>query len=422
MTEKKTERAVKVLQTSREIYPMIKKHMEEAWQAKRDKTKYLCWTTAREMVWTVDNLLPLYPETFNGQCAAKQISGPLIDAAESLGYSADLCSYFRNATGYMYEHNKLDLPYPGGGMPDPDFLLCDNPGCNCLHNKWWRVMQRYYKVPMFLLDSPTTSSIRMTPETVESHYIDYIVSQFKELIAFLEEQTRSKIDEDRLKEVIRLSDRASELYDEILNLRKLKPCPLGGEDMTSFPAPMLHFSGTQRLVDFMERAVAELKERVSKGEAVIQDEKFRLIVDNIPPFYTLGLFNYLQQFKAVSVLETYNLCFNYNWQRMDPNKPLESLARKFIDYWYSLPLYEHIKRICRLVEEYQIDGLICLALKSCKVYTPVHWELANTLRQRYGIPSLIIEVDQVDFRDYNEARVKGRIEAFIEVLESKKRG
>lgn len=420
----KTERGIKSLNTTKEVYPTIKRYIGEARIAKQEGTRPISWVTAsgiQEIIWTMDNFIALYPENFNGQCAAKQISLPLMEEAERRGLSRELCSYARNTIGYMYGCKDLSLPYPGGGLLEPDFLLLDNGNCTSVHNKWWRIMENHFRVPLFMLDIPILTPTRMNRDNVERHYIDFVISQIKACFAFLEDQTGSRMDMDKFKEVVRLSDRVGELFDQFLELRKAKPCPVGGEDTVVLPAVMVYFTGTKTGVDFFERLIKETEERVKDHEGVIKDEKYRLLVDNIPPFYTLGLFNYFQKYGGVSVAETYILSFNYNWRRMDADIPFESLARKYLAHWYTLPLEEHVELVCRMVEDYEIDGVVCLALRSCKVYTLHQWTLKNALEKRYGIPTMIIELDMVDPRDYSDGQVKGRIDAFMELLDKKKR-
>ena len=107
---------------------------------------------------------------------------------------------------------------------------------------------------------------------------------------------------------------------------------------------------------------------------------------------------------------------------MDADRPFESLAKKYLAHWYTLPLEEHIDIIHNIVKDYDIDGVVCLALRSCKVYTLDQWTLKNTLERKYGIPTIILEMDMVDPRAYSDRQTKERIDAFMEVLDKKKFG
>ncbi len=58
---------------------------------------------------------------------------------------------------------------------------------------------------------------------------------------------------------------------------------------------------------------------------MIPDERIRLFWDNIPLWYNMKLFNYFEKWNAVVVAETYTSAWTL---RMDPDKPLESIAYK----------------------------------------------------------------------------------------------
>ncbi|GAW92971.1 2-hydroxyacyl-CoA dehydratase subunit D [Calderihabitans maritimus] len=421
----KTDKSKKSLNTAKEVYPLLKAYYQEANRVKKDRSKKVGWVTGAgvvDLTWVFDNVLPVYPENFNASCAAKQITPPLLEISESAGFARDLCGYFRNTYGYMLGGKNLDLPFAGGGMPEPDFLLGDSGAC-MFHLKWWRQMERFYdyKVPTFILEVPYITP-RMTLDQIEEHYLEYTVDQIKRCLNFLEEVTGKKLDEDRLKEVVRLSGEASALFEEVQQLRKNVPSPAASEDMLSCLMPIVQWAGSQEAVDFYRRLRDEVKERVEKGIGVIENERFRLLFDNIPPWYTLGIFNYLHNFDAVSVIETYTQYFHYSRGRMDPAKPYESLARKYLyGVWYMTSLRQKLPHlIIPKALDYQVDGIISFILYGCKISSGFLPYQRKIFEEKYGIPTLILEGDMVDPRDYADAQVKNRIEAFFEMLETRK--
>nr|HID59608.1 hypothetical protein [Desulfobacterales bacterium] len=143
MAEKvKTDKSVKYLSTTKEVYPMVKAYYEEAERVKKDHSKAVVWLTGAGIVGLTrvyEDVLPVYPENFNAYCAAKQITPDLLEIAEGAGYAHNLCGYFRNCYGYMLGGKDLPLGFAGGGMPDPDMLIADSGSC-MVHLKWWRQM------------------------------------------------------------------------------------------------------------------------------------------------------------------------------------------------------------------------------------------------------------------------------------------
>jgi benzoyl-CoA reductase/2-hydroxyglutaryl-CoA dehydratase subunit BcrC/BadD/HgdB len=139
---------------------------------------------------------------------------------------------------------------------------------------------------------------------VRDHYIAYQKSQFEGLIAFLEQQTGKKLDRDRLWEVIRLSDKAWDLWYEIDRMRVAVPCPMPAQDHFSTMVAAYYFSGTPVAVDFYQGLYDEVKEKVDKGLGVIPEEKYRILYGGgLPPWHTLWIFNYFESFGAVFVIE-----------------------------------------------------------------------------------------------------------------------
>ena len=420
----KTDKSIKYLETTKEVYPLVTAYYEEAERVKNDHSKAVVWFTGGgtpELAWAFEDILPVYPENFNAYCATRQITPELLEIAESAGYAHDLCGYFRNCYGYMLGGKDLPLGFAGGGLPVPDILIADSDAC-LMHLKWWRQAQRFYdyKVPTYIIDIPYISP-RMSYKNIERHYLEYVMAQIKECLQFIGNVMGRKLDEDRLKEVIRLSDKAAELFDEVQELRKAVPCPAGSEDILACIMPLVQWSGSQAAVDFYTKLRNEVREKVAQGKGVVPEEKFRIFFDNIPPWFTLGLFNYLHKFNAVSVQEAYTYLFHLDGERMDPDKPYESLARRYIaSDWYNVSVKETIHDLVgKKMIDYNIDGVIAYILYGCKITSGFMPEQRNILEEKFGVPSLLLEGDMVDPRDYQDAQVKNRIDAFFEMLDNR---
>ncbi|MHA1262683.1 MAG: 2-hydroxyacyl-CoA dehydratase [Candidatus Freyarchaeota archaeon] len=89
-----------------------------------------------------------------------------------------------------------------GGLAPPDFLVVARKFCKT-HVKWWQVLSRRFNCPLFIIDAP------YVPEDEKEYHVEHYVSQLEDLITFLEERTGRKMDYDKLREVVKLSDRAS---------------------------------------------------------------------------------------------------------------------------------------------------------------------------------------------------------------------
>jgi benzoyl-CoA reductase/2-hydroxyglutaryl-CoA dehydratase subunit BcrC/BadD/HgdB len=239
------------------------------------------------------------------------------------------------------------------------------------------------------------------------------VAQLEELISFLEEQTGREFDTDNLKEVERLSDRTSKLWMEIQDYRKAIPTPMGARDAFSAVFFMLCIPGTEMASEFYERLRDELKELVEEKIGKIEKERYRLVWDNLPMWFNLGFFNYLNSLGAVVVAET----FCHVWAGdLDASKPLESLARKYLPNFANAVTERRIDLIFRLAREWSVDGVVLPTNRGCRMMSIGMTVVKDIVYERLGVPSLILDVDSSDWRSYNEAHVKAEIEAFMEML------
>ncbi len=410
MAEAKLERR---LQTTRGFYRnYVKKFYEDAHKAKAEG-KPVAWVASTfpvEMLLAMD-VFPVWPENYASLCAARQVSVRLCETAESKGFSKDLCSYARCVIGSLFEKDGL----PEGGMPKPDLLFASTCACDT-HFKWFQFVSRRFEVPLFLLDVPYNIS-GVDAEHLEKAHIASYVSRLEELIDFLEKQTDTKLDREKLREIIALSDRTSQLWMEIQDYRKTIPTPMDARDAFSAVFFMLCVPGTQMAVDFYEKLRDEVKERAENKLGVIENERYRLIWDNLPLWFDLRFFEYLNSLGAVVVAET----FSHVWMgRLDPSKPLESLAKKYLPNFANCGVDRRIDLIEDLVKDFSVDGVILPTNWGCRMMSIGETIVKEAINKRLGVPSLIIDTDSSDWRSYNETQVKRNVEVFLQILSEKK--
>jgi benzoyl-CoA reductase/2-hydroxyglutaryl-CoA dehydratase subunit BcrC/BadD/HgdB len=367
---------------------------------------------AIEIFYAMD-LQPVFPENWSPVCAAFGLTPRHFEISEGMGYSRDLCGYLRNIIGYI--HSPMNDPsVPLGGLPAPDFILTAGGGCNPAMKILQGIEHRFPEAKVFCGDLP-----QVAVEDIKPHHLAYAVSEMKRLIAFLTEITGRKLDYDRLKETVRLSDQACCLWDEIMSYRRCVPTPISAAEV-GIMFVMVTRQGTQTAVDFLIKVRDEVRERAQNRIGMIEEEKIRLFWDNIPLWYNMGLFNYFEKMGGVVVAETYSAAWSL---RLDPENPIESLAGKSL---MSYPLVscvsinrrkEMVLKACR---EYAIDGALLHRNKSCVPITLGQMDIQRALEKELGIPSLIIDADHMDERNFSAAQFETRADAFMEMLLEKK--
>ncbi len=411
----RTQKSTKRLNAAKELSRVVGEYYLECVQAK-EEGKPVGWMPpmngAIEIFYAMD-LQPVFPENWSPVCAAFGLTPANFEVSESMGYSRDLCGYLRNIIGYVHgPMNQNDLPL--AALPEPDLILSPNGGCIPVMKIFHALERRFHEAKTIRLDLP-----QVAVENIAPHHIQYAVSEVKRLIGFLEKETRRTMDYDRLQEVVSLSDRACALWDEIMTYRSYIPTPFSAAEM-GIMFVMVTRQGTQVAVDFLESVLKEVKQRAAEGTGVIEKEQVRLFWDNIPLWYNMGIFNYFEKHNGVVVAETYSAAWSL---RLDTNHPLEALALKSLK---SYPLVSCVSinqrkdMVFKACRDYAIDGVILHRNKSCVPITLGQMDIKKELDKELGIPSVIIDADHMDERNFSPAQFQTRADAFLEMLREKK--
>jgi len=391
-----------VLQTTRKIGELIMTYFSKASDAKA-QGKPVAWITVFtpvELLYALD-VYPIAPEHFGAMCSARGFILDYLQEAEKEGYSQNLCSYSRCSLGYV-------LSGTSGLMPPPDILMTFRNSCD-VYVKWWQSLHMHLGTPLFVGETPYV----LTSEDLNNYVLDYVVKQLEQLVEMIEEKFGLRLDMEKLADIVRLSDKASELWLETLKLRSHRPCPLGGRDSASDIFPLVVMQGTNEAVKFYEELLEEVKEKVSMGEGIVENERFRLLFDGIWLWHAFDLIKYFENKGAVFVYEPYSDAWAY---RLDASKPLESIARKILAMGLNVDIDLRTERFLESIKEFQIDGAVLFSNRSCKTWSAPQLVTADILSKEFNVPYLLFEADMADPRQYAEAQIKNRIDAFLEVL------
>ncbi|MCP4761640.1 MAG: 2-hydroxyacyl-CoA dehydratase [archaeon] len=414
-TEKKT--LVKTLETSQNLYKVMGWYLLQGKIARFLPWKKTAWTTSGfpvEFLWAYD-IYPYLPENCATVSAARKISQDLIEYAESVGYSNNLCSYFKTNVG-AYDKK---ISFTVGGIEKPDFMCCTNTICDT-HSKWFQIQARKMNVPIFVWDIP--SYVSGSDEKVMARYIDYVVEQGYEFRDFVYDVTGKKFNEKKFIATMKKADYMAKLWMELFEYRKMTPAPIGYADTLGDVFPMFALVGTQKGIDFYEKLVAEVRDAVKIGKGVVPEEKYRLMFEGIPFWYKIKYFHQLAQYGAVVTYESYT--YSFGARRIitgNPDNDLREAAKLIVHSPYFYNLETRIKYFKEIIEDYKIDGMILHYNKSCRPSTTGMPDLKNVIQKECGIPVLLLECDMNDPRAFAEGPMQNRLESYIELLEANKK-
>ncbi|MBN1191630.1 MAG: 2-hydroxyacyl-CoA dehydratase [Dehalococcoidales bacterium] len=354
-----------------------------------------------EILYAMD-IVPMHAETTSWMTAifTEGCADVLAESAR-LGLASEICSAHRGLAG----------AYGLKALPRPDVvlwssLMCDNTA------KSGELLMEMNHCPGFFLDDPFEPT---------QNEMSYLVNELKDMIAFLEKQTGHRMDWDKLSGIVATMDRQISLTREINELRKSVPSPFPPQRFFDLLMNHYLFPGQPEAVEFLETLKAEMTLKAAEGKGVCERERFRLMTLLVPPMFALGFLGSLPgQYGAVSVVEP--LFSLWNEARLDPQKPLESVARK-IFMFPEMCMYGHmddrvVKATASVASEYKVDGAICYAHLGCRQGNGVIKVFKEVLN-KIDVPMLTVDCDILDPTVASVEDMRSRLEQFFELLEDR---
>jgi benzoyl-CoA reductase/2-hydroxyglutaryl-CoA dehydratase subunit BcrC/BadD/HgdB len=105
---------------------------------------------------------------------------------------------------------------------------------------------------------------------------------------------------------------------------------------------------------------------------------------------------------------------------LDPDKPLESVARKLLcrpdnPNFQLLP-----EAVTKLVRDFQIDGVVAAVKRSCCITPSQMRRIKDEVYKATGVPTVILDADYGDSREYDDEATTAALDSFVETLLAKK--
>ena len=386
------------------LFKLLLSQFQKIQTALDDKKKFITYYTycgPVEIFNAMDSLVPICTEPFIILSAA--FFGidmkDFLDAAAGYGIPEDVCSGHRSPIGMALK----------GALPTPD-LVISTSHTSCSDMKSGVFLKDFYGIPCYLLD---------TPYRFDEKGISYYANQLKGMVSFLEDKTGEKMDPARLKESVTLADEAISICKEINRLRRKIPTPMKNRDLVGPFLATFTAAGSQEAVDYLKALRDEIKKR-DAGE----EKQIRLYYAFVMPFFheAMELFDWLENEHGAKIVMD---VFSY-WpeeERLDPDNPFESLARKEFYRPLIKPLLGEVERwtedAVKFTKDYQADGVIFYTQSGCKISCSSIRTVSDAIRKRTGKPTLVIDGDVVDSTIISVDTIKTKLEGFFEMLEER---
>ncbi|MBW1785326.1 MAG: 2-hydroxyacyl-CoA dehydratase [Deltaproteobacteria bacterium] len=355
--------------------------------------------------------------------AARGEEKPFQEAAEAFGLLPDACSYARSFTGAALLANgdarlEPSLDEDRYIMPKPDMYI-NVPGGGCGTGRLWGdTVSTICDVPVVHLEP------RFNWDTwdVEDNIQDFI-RQEEELIDILEEITGRPYDWDLLKSVFEEVKRAITLRQEIMDICRSIPAPASFFDMVASIGPVCHLVGLPGTGDLLQEMKDEVRERVAAGTGSVPEEKYRLYWDGIMTWPRLGVLSRkFATLGACVIAGPYShMIFLPRADKIDPDRPLESIAYNLCDTTLNYDYDHRVKVLAEFCRGYSIDGMIMSETQTCRGINSHTFAVMEGVGKALDVPAVVIGGDSCDPRFYSDAQVDTRLQALLETIDAKRR-
>lgn len=366
--------------------------------------------------------LVVHAEGLIAGMAARGEEKPFQEAAEAFGLLPDACSYARSFTGAALIANgdcPLDpsLDQDRYVMPKPD-LYINVPGGGCGTGRLWGdTVATICDVPVFHLEP----RLNWDPSDVADNIRDY-VGQQQELITVLEEVTGGPYDWDLLNNVFHEVKRAITLRQEIMGICRAVPAPASFFDMVASIGPVCHLVGLPGTGDLLQEMKDEVALRAAEGVGSVPGERYRLYWDGIMTWPRLGVL--ARKFAALGacvVAGPYShMIFLPRADKIDPDRPLESIAYNLCDTTLNYDYDHRVKALTEFCRDYSIDGMIMSETQTCRGINSHTFAVMEGVGKALNLPSIVIGGDSCDARFYSDAQVDTRLQALVEAIDAKR--
>jgi len=436
-SEKEKTRAAKSMETARDAGYFGKKMLKKAYKAYQEK-RPIGWSMVTwyegELIAHAMGIELVFPENYGAFCAALRLAEPYLERSDSEGFPSTLCGYARNCLGYasIMADNNLQIPpdAPAGGMPRPTLLIGSGAACDARY-KWFQSLGRYLgDVPLWTLEHPHPGVSEFYLPQNKEKTIRFITDHLRMFVRFLEDLLKKKMDWDKLEETVDQALKTLRLAHEVDLLRQTVPSPMVSQDFWSIMIAHFYMPYDPEATDFYRKVYNEVKSRVDAGIGAMENETYRMMFSELPPWHSLGFFDEVARRYGIAMVYeswSYHAPIPMPEEELDRvTDPLERVARltfsKFTDIndlsrGYRIDTASYTGAYLNAARQYRVDGLFCHPLMSCRPATYALLTTKKVLEDLVKVPSVMVDGDIVDLRVFNEKEALSKVEAFVETMD-----
>nr|WP_153726499.1 double-cubane-cluster-containing anaerobic reductase [Heliorestis convoluta] len=245
----------------------------------------------------------------------------------------------------------------------------------------------------------------------------YWLTEVERTKAVLEEQFNVTITEEAIVEATKVLNAERRLVQSLAKTMQADPVPLSGLDLLKVLWSRNFVFDRAEFAAQVEELIAELEERIQKGEGALPKGAKRIIVTGVPT--GLGAEKVLRLLEesgaAIVYIENCAGMKQFLTEVDESKEPLQGVADKYLATPCSCmsPNKTRLELLAQLVDEYNADGVVDITWQGCHTYNVESRILREYLQEKKGTPFLHIETD---YSQGDSEQLKTRIQAFLEMI------
>ncbi|MEG1730343.1 MAG: 2-hydroxyacyl-CoA dehydratase family protein [Oscillospiraceae bacterium] len=334
-----------------------------------------------------------------------EINGKFIDVAEKFA-APSMCGMNKTEMGIL-------LCDQFGVKPDA-FVWGSSP-CDSTRIAYPNFAEMLH-VPTFTIDIPFRRDDRG---------LEYIAKQNEAFVDFMEELTGTKLDWEKMKYRMDLSNQSCELMAKCADLRKHTPCPLPSRMLVlnELASPM---SPTQELVDMF-------KQQLEVGQMMIDmemgpcmgGEKHRVCLLQNMLWSNIGTLDWMErEYDAITVMDGFGYKDPDHYDDLnDRHLCMKQLGQKMINtpmvHGAGGPADRFVDMVDGIIGDYSVDVSIFMGHVGCKHTWAVAKMVTDMIQDKYGLPTLYIDVDSLDGRYKSTEDIRAAITEYMDTVVNK---
>lgn len=382
----------RISETIQEVHTNLALSLEMAKDEGKKVVGCLCSYSPTELILAAD-AIPV------GLCGTTQ--DPITKAEEIL--SADQCPKVKATFGRAISGTCPLFPLADCIIAE---TTCDG------RKKMYELLDRY--VPLHVMDLPQKPD---SPAAL-AHWI----AEVQKARIFLENQLETRITDDDLRRAIDQGNRQRQLVTSLYYCFK-HPAPITGLEFIQIMTKLRYYVDFEDYLQTLEAFHEELQQRTAAGDFAYRPDRPRIL--------WTGLGNSLGCSKVLELVEASGAvvvcqegcggitrCEDLITMEGDED-PIEAIARRYLRVTCACmtPNSQRFADLERLIEEFQIDGVIDLAWQFCQPFEIESYRVKELVKDKIGLPYLHIVTDYSQ-SDIEQLRV--RIEGFMEQIATRK--